>query len=143
MCYKPMRPKAHIDYACPSCQAHTQYSRRERKPYRTVKRVLAVCRTVAEQVEGLRFDEAELCRKCRPGVKEPRVWLELSYGKGEPTHRVEVTQPDDCKLVLELLQDANSHKGNRDRTTPLKDHLERLRALFGTGAQAPPSPPAK
>lgn len=142
MCYKPVAAKKHLDYVCPKCQAHTQYARRD-DAYDTIKHSLAACRAVAEQVQGLRLDESELCRRCRPSVKEPQAWLEFTYKPGEAPHRVSVSRVE-CTLIVELLQGANTHTGSRDRTSALKDHMDRLEALFGVaadpGGSDPPAP---
>ena len=152
MCYAPAEMPLNAAYVCPRCGEKTLYSTapeeattREYAKIGVISGEIPACRRLVKSIEDLKteglkiaLDESQFCAKCSPDLKEPPKLVLVVHREGEEKpHRVEGVTPDDLRLIQEYLSGQDKHKGEGDKETPLKDHVERLRQLLGTEIEEP------
>ena len=147
MCYDTAFPPDRIEYVCPSCGEKTLYARKEhgeeqtsevednlratgRDKVRAYDRVeeIAKCRGAIKDIQGIKaeLDESQFCRRCRPNVEDPVLFLKVFYAN------VSKITPDvrykDLLLLTDFMQGNPQTLGCRQA---LADHLPRLEELLG------------
>jgi hypothetical protein len=140
-CYEIAAPPDRVDYVCPKCGQRTLYTR-EQGLQDAVRLEIPEARRLVKEIRGIevKLDESQFCRTCSPSVSEPQLILLVGVPGQKDPHRVEGVAANDLKLLKEFLQGSDRHKGDNDRETPLKDHIDRIEELLGIGPKPPPGP---
>jgi hypothetical protein len=134
MCYAPVVRAGSADYFCPACGSKTLYSISTES---TIEPEfiddIPKCRRWVKELKALdaKLDESEFCKKCRPRVKNPSLWLIIRYPEQTKVHRVKITGSEDLQLISEFVSGKDMHDGPRDSKVPLKNYLPRLSELLG------------
>jgi len=140
LCYKPRAEPTTMDYICPKDGQRTQYPRHQvggGSAYLAAHDIASmreIMRSIGKP--NLSLDESELCRKCKPKVKDPRAVLVVKI-PGMPEHRFPGVTHSDLVLVREFLAGKEVHKEFNHATTPLKEDIPRIKMLLGLDADKP------
>jgi len=126
-CYDTATMLERIEYVCPQCGEKTLYTN-EAPTLVAARRALNVLQERAGNAFSL--DESEFCRKCRPDIKEPKLFLKIGYQDGR-AHTAVVGGPNDMRLLNEFFSNKLVHDNNEGGEVPLKNYQERLDELLG------------
>lgn len=130
MCYAPRQERANIDYVCPVCGEKTLYA--ESTGW-FIEYDLPKCRMFADSIPAinLRLDESQFCKKCSPGVNNPRLCIFYKLADDtQETHICNISV-DDLKIMKEFMQGKEKHSTFNDGEEAMRDFLPRLQELFG------------
>jgi hypothetical protein len=135
MCYDVSAPPQHVDYVCPKDGSRTQYPLKQSSAYQAARDAAGI-RTALKGITemDLSLDESELCRKCNPAIKDPKLILVVKVPGSPKEIRYRGLTYEDVTLIREFLSGQTVHRGDRDQEEPLKNHLNQIRGMLGLDA---------
>jgi hypothetical protein len=134
MCYSMALPPQINEYVCPTDGHKTVY--RKGQQAGLLSGALSSMRSTVERIKEAHFgievslDESELCRRCKPNVKEPQVVLIVRRSDGTE-QRTRAPSPEDLELLFAFLSGQTTITGSTGTETLLKSYDKRLRVLLG------------
>lgn len=134
MCYSMALPPQVNDYICPTDGHKTVYSMGQQS--HLLSGALANMRSTVEQIKGGHFgievilDESELCRRCKPNVKDPMLVLIVRRADGTE-QRTRGPTSEDLDLLFAFLSGKTTITGHTGMEVLLKSYEKRLRVLLG------------
>ena len=134
MCYKVAAPPNRIEYVCPVDGHKTLYTNSQAI---FIYQELFSMRNYVNAITNIRvrLDESEFCKVCTPEATDPKIYLEIRYGKDEPVHRVALNSADDLSPIYQFLNGRQTYGDGYDGETPMKTYLVRLQQLLGIKLQ--------
>ena len=128
MCYKMAGPPDRAEYVCPICGTKTLY----KNDTWEITREIPACRSIISDLKAIdiKLDESQFCKKCSPKNKEPQLCIELKYIDETEKHKTCNISSTDLRLVSEFLKGKNKHLGETGDETPLKDYMDRIKAIL-------------
>ena len=128
MCYKTAAPPNRAEYVCPVCGTKTLYTD---AMARIIDREIPECRSLADSsMLSLTLDEKQFCKKCSPGITDPKLCIDFKFAGDTIKHEVCEINAEDMKLLNEFLKGKLTHKDSYDYETPLKNYISRLENIL-------------
>jgi hypothetical protein len=134
MCYKMAAPPATNDYICPVDGSRTHYTKGENSFLLSGE--LPDMRAAVERIKAVQggpavsLDESDLCRRCKPSVKNPQITLVVRSLDGKE-HRTPGINAEDLALLADFLEGKTVYRGQTGQESLIKSHEKRLRELLG------------
>jgi hypothetical protein len=143
MCYMPCPPLEYQEYRCPVCRGITRYSSRGytsedipdvRRADIAIDEVPAWRRLVKELRRcgvDISFNEKALCIHCHPDATEFVVSATLKFPDVPEVLSFEDDAIDELAPLLAVVQGKIAYKDADDSTSPLSEHVSKLREMIG------------